>query len=226
MTARRIWVTRTRPGAEATAARLAALGHEPVVQPLLEVRAIADAVIDLAGVDALAFTSGQAIRAFASLSSERRLAVFTVGEGTAALARAAGFADVSSADGDVRALAALIVGRQPRPSRVLAPGAREVAADLPALLAERGLAATALAVYETLEAASPAPPERIGAVLIHSPKAARALAARLAGWPQASKIDAFAISEAAAAPLRRAGLRSVTAAPRPSEDSLLALLKG
>jgi uroporphyrinogen-III synthase len=33
-----VWVTRARPGAEATASRLDALGIEAVVEPLLEVR--------------------------------------------------------------------------------------------------------------------------------------------------------------------------------------------
>ena len=58
---RRIWVTRTAPEAEATAARLEALGHTAVVAPVLEARAIVDARVDLAGVDALAFSSGHAI---------------------------------------------------------------------------------------------------------------------------------------------------------------------
>ena len=37
---RLIWVTRTQPGAEATAGRLRAMGFDPLVAPLLEVRAL------------------------------------------------------------------------------------------------------------------------------------------------------------------------------------------
>ena len=54
--ARRIWVTRALPGAEATAARLEAMGLAPLIDPLLEVRDLSPPV-DLAGVAALAFTS-------------------------------------------------------------------------------------------------------------------------------------------------------------------------
>ena len=57
----RIWVTRTQPGANATAARLTAMGHAPLVQPVLKARPIANAVLDLSSIDALAFTSGHAI---------------------------------------------------------------------------------------------------------------------------------------------------------------------
>ena len=89
LTSLRIWVTRTQPGANATAARLTAMGHMPIVQPVLKAQPIPNAALDLAGVDALAFTSGHAITAFAALSPERDLPVFTVGEASALLARLA-----------------------------------------------------------------------------------------------------------------------------------------
>jgi uroporphyrinogen-III synthase len=222
---RRVWITRTRPGAEATAERLAAMGFEPVVEPLLAVRPIRDASLDLAGVDALAFTSGQAVRAFAALRPERDLAVFAVGEATARLAREAGFASVTSADGDVRALAERIAAARPRPAKVLAPGARETAADLPALLAERGVQAKAVAVYETIETSIAAPPPTVDAVLVHSPRAAKALAALLSR-AAAAGLDAFAISDAAAAPLRALPFNALRIAAHPDEASLLALLRG
>ena len=76
----RVWVTRTRPGADATAARLRERGHEPVVAPVLEVRALPSSV-HLADIGALAFTSANAVDAFAALSVEgRTLPVFAVGD--------------------------------------------------------------------------------------------------------------------------------------------------
>ena len=48
-----VWITRARPGAEATAAKVAALGFQPIVDSLLKVAPIA-ADIDLSGVAALA----------------------------------------------------------------------------------------------------------------------------------------------------------------------------
>src|ERR1700712_4198561 len=75
----KIWITRAQPAAETTAERVRALGHEALVAPLLEVRALEDVEIDLAGVAALAFTSANGVRAFADLSAERQIRVFAVG---------------------------------------------------------------------------------------------------------------------------------------------------
>jgi len=68
----RVWITRAQPGANATAQRITALGFEPVVAPALVVKEL-PAVVDLAGVGALAFTSVNAVRAFARRSPVRDL---------------------------------------------------------------------------------------------------------------------------------------------------------
>ncbi len=221
---RRIWVTRTAPEAQATAARLAAMGLTAVVAPVLEARATAGAQIDLSGVDALAFSSGHAIAAFATRSPERSLSVFTVGAATASHAKAAGFANVRSADGGASALAALISASDPKPNLVLHPAAREPSADLVALLAGYGVAARATAVYETVSTALAGPPDAIDSILIYSARGAEQVAALVAGRPVAD-IAVFAISTAAAAPLRRLGFARVMAAPFPNEAALLDLLK-
>jgi uroporphyrinogen-III synthase len=221
---RRIWITRTLPEAAATAERVAAMGLIPVIAPVLAVQAVSPEPLDLTGIDALAFTSRHAIDQFAQRCPVRDLAVFTVGDATAARAREHGFGDVRSADGDVRALAELVAAARPR--RVLNPTAREPAADLCALLAARGVAAEAVVVYETVPAPIRAALSQFDAVLVHSARAARVLAAAIAGDPERAQLHACAISEAAAAPLRDLGLRAVSVAPRPSEAALLALLRG
>ena len=85
---RRVWVTRAEPGASRTAARLGALGFEPVVAPLLTIRTLTP-VIDLSGVAALAFTSVNGVTAFAALNADRDKPVFAVGDATAEAAREA-----------------------------------------------------------------------------------------------------------------------------------------
>jgi uroporphyrinogen-III synthase len=210
----RIWVTRTLPQAHETAQSLRAMGHEPIVAPVLETRAL-PARLDLDGVAALAFTSRNAVAAFADLSGRRDLSVFTTGEATAAAARSLGFIDVISADGDVHDLARLIVERRPGP--VLHPGAAEPAGDLAGQLAKAGLAARSIAVYETVEAATPVP--AADAVLVHSPKAAT-IVARTAP----PTLAAYAISAAAAAPLITSNFQRVAVAPYPNEQALLKLL--
>ncbi len=213
----RIWVTRAEPGAGETAERLRALGHEPVVAPVLEVRRLAPD-IDLDGVSALAFTSRNGVEAFAALSGARDLPVFVVGGATAKAARAAGFASVTSAAGDVEALATIVDA----PGAVLCPGAAEPAADLPSLLRARGLQARSVAVYET-DPLRPPVPQRLGAVLIHSPKAARVVATLV---EPASPLLFACISENAARPLLEAGHEKVLAARFPDEAGLLKLLEG
>jgi uroporphyrinogen-III synthase len=229
--ARRIWVTRASPGAEATAGRVAALGWTPLVDPLLAVRALSPTV-ELAGVVALAFTSVNGVTAFARLTFDRARRVFAVGARTAAAARAAGFARVVSADGDVETLARLIAGQAASlDGAILHPSALEPAGDLLSPLEAAGLSARRLAVYETA-ARRPAEEtlavlDTLDAELLHSPRAARILADLLADRP-APHLRALCLSPAVAAPLeasRQAGtLGSVAFAPRPDETALLGLL--
>jgi uroporphyrinogen-III synthase len=218
---RRIWVTRTQPQADATALRLAEMGLAPVVAPVLIARAV-PADIDLAHIAALAFTSAAGVRAFAEASPSRGLPVLAVGGATAEAARAAGFAHVLASKGDVEALADLIAAA--RPSLVLAPTAREPAADLPALLAARGVAARSVVVYETVPTGSVVPAD-IDSVLVHSPRAAR-IVADLISTDMAATLSAYAISEAAAGPLHALPLAHLAVAPFPDEASLLHLLQG
>lgn len=212
----RVWVTRAQPAAEATAARLRALGHEPVVAPLLEVRPLPGAVIDLAGVGAVAFTSANGVAAFAALSPSRGLPVFAVGEATAAAARAAGFPEVTAGPADVAALAAAIRAA-PFEGVLLHPCAAETAGDLTAA----GVPLRPAPLYETV--ATAALPGAVDAVLVHSPKAARALAAVLPPG-RAAGLDVFALSPACAEPLRGLGFHRLEAAQFPNEAALLKLL--
>jgi uroporphyrinogen-III synthase len=229
--ARRIWVTRASPGAEATAARLRAMGFEPLVDPLLEVRDLSPQ-IDLTDVAALAFTSVNGVAAFARLDADRRRPVFAVGDRTARAAREVGFTDVTSADGDVEALAVLIAGQTHRlDSAVLHPSALEPAGDLLSPLVAAGLHARRVAVYETFErdpiSTTLAALDDLNAVLLHSPRAARKLAEILGRRP-APGLRALCLSAAVAQPLgtltQAGALASVAFAPHPSETALLDLL--
>jgi uroporphyrinogen-III synthase len=220
-----VWITRARPGALATAERVAALGFEALVDPLLTVEFL-DAEIDLTHVTGLAFTSANGAEAFARLSGERNLPVFAVGRATAKAAQDVGFASVSSADGDVEDLCRLVAAGAAGP--VLWAGAKEPAGDLVGMLRDCGVMARGVALYETAERApSPEILTRLDApltVLVHSPRASRALAALLSDKP-APNLRALCLSEAVAAPLLGLSeLRSVAFAPRPDETALLDLL--
>ena len=218
----RIWVTRSQPGAERTADALRGMGHDPVVQPVLHAEPF-DADLDLSGTAALAFTSAHAVRAFAALSPRRDQPVFTTGDATAAQARREGFVNVRSAAGDAEDLARLILMDPPGGS-VLWPCAQEPARDLVALLAQGGVAAVRRPVYRTVMGAEPAP-ESIDAVLVHSARAAEAVAMALAA-PDAQALSLYALSEGAAQPLASYPFHRRIVADRPEESVLLALIAG
>jgi uroporphyrinogen-III synthase len=221
----KVWVTRAEPGAAATAARLTALGFEPLVAPLLAVREL-KTELDLCGVAALAFTSSNAVRLFATREARRNLPVFTVGDATAEAAKQAGFHDVQSAAGDVRALCRLIGAVQPG-GLVMAPGGVERAGDLVGGLKRVGVAARTVALYDTpavetlpTEAAQALAARAIDAVLIHSPRAA-AILADLAEPFDLSKVTAGGLSFACLRPVRRLRFAAFVQATHPRDDALL-----
>jgi uroporphyrinogen-III synthase len=224
----RVWITRAQPGADSTAVRVRDLGLEPLVEPLLEVRALPAEPVELDGVGAIAFTSANAVRAFAPRSPRRALPVFVVGAATAAAARSAGFEDVRSADGDVRALGKLVASqRSALDGAILHPSAAEPAGDLVGALTAAGLKARRLAMYETV-VRSPTPAlidalPGIRFVLAHSPRGAKALGEMLERSP-APQLIALCLSPVVAAPLAVANLAHVESAQAPREEVLMKLL--
>lgn len=225
---KKIWITRAQPGADATAERVRGLGHDALVAPLLAVHDLEDVEIDLAGVAALAFTSANGVRAFADKSAVRDLRVFAVGGATAQAARQAGFRAVLSTDGDVEALAQGVAARRGElKGAVLHAGAAELAGDLVGALERQAVEARRLTLYETRPIAI-AEAElktllKADAVLLHSPRAARALAQLLRGHP-APGLRALGLSKEVLKPLLRAKLASKTAPPYPLEAALLQLI--
>ena len=198
-----VWVTRTRPGADATAKRVQAAGFRPLVSPLLRVVPL-QTPLHLDRAAALAFTSPNAVAAI----------------------RDFGVADVRSASGDLDDLADLIAAHPPS-GEVLVLGPREPSGDLPALLSLRGVTAGAVAVHATVSASADEGRRALiegalGAILIHSAKAAVILAETSAASPSAWPVI-VAISEAAARPLAGVAPR-IAVATHPDESSLLAAL--
>jgi uroporphyrinogen-III synthase len=226
---KKIWITRARPAAEATAERVRAMGHEAVVSPVLAVRNLDQVEIDLAGVAALAFTSANGVRAFAEKSGERGLKVFAVGSATAQAARQAGFRSVLSADGDVEALAYGIVARRSElKGLVLHAGAAEPAGDLVGELAARGMEARLLKLYETTPVAFSETQAKSllksDVVLLHSPRAAKVVARLLRAEPTPG-LRALGLSRAVLKPLARVRLAAKLAPPYPLEAALLQLIE-
>jgi len=98
----RLLVTRPDPDGARTAQALRARGHAVVLAPLLRPETIAFVLPEQA-FSAVVLTSANAARAIADHPGRAQLTAltaFTVGRRTAEAARALGFRDVRSADGD------------------------------------------------------------------------------------------------------------------------------
>jgi uroporphyrinogen-III synthase len=229
-----VWVTRAAPAAARTAERLRAAGYAPLVAPLLTVRPLAFAAPDLTQLDALAFTSAAGVDAFLGglgQPAPTHLPVYAVGDATADAARAAGFAQVHSADGAGVDLAKLMLERLPAASRVLHPVTQTPALDLSAVLRAGGLRANGLAVYQSLpaDALPPAAADAlarhaVSVVLIHSPAAARALAPLL-DQEYAPRLSLVALSPNCEAPLAGFAFAARAVASAPKESSLFEALE-
>lgn len=190
------------------------------MRPLLAIRSLSPDLPDLDGFDALAFTSRNGVSAFAALTPRRDLRVFAVGEATAQAAREAGFSDVQSADGAVDDLVGLIAREMQADERLLAAVAQQPVADMAALLNDRVQVET-LAVYEAVDTRTDAP-EDVAAILIHSPRAAVALAVR--GTEAIDQRRIVAISTQAAVPLNGLPIADLRIARHPSEAGMLEAL--
>jgi len=213
----RVWVTRAQPGADRTARAVADLGHEPIVAPVLEVHDLPVALPP--PPETLAFTSANAVAAWARLTSQRSARVFAVGDATAHAARDAGFIDVQSAAGDGAALADLMAQTASAP--VLWPRAADIAFDLQAALSGR-VPVHPLPVYET-RPTSPPPRPDFDAVLIQSPRAARLITETLPADDARGRL-ALAVSAVAARPLGALPFATIHVADHPDEAHLLAPL--
>ena len=229
MTARGVLVTRPEPGAAETAAALAALGWVPVPAPALLLRPSPPSRIPKA--QALLLPSRAAARAMPPLA----LPVLAVGAGTAAEARARGFPDVTAAEGDAVALAALAAGRlDPARGPLLLAVGRGYGADLAAALRRRGFRVIRRVAYEAVPAEALPPGALaalraggIAAAVFTSPRGVRITLAllRRAGLAEAARgIRALAISPRIAAALKPLPWRAIEVTARPDPGLLPALL--
>lgn len=218
----KVWVTRTQPGAEATAQRLRDLDFEPLIAPLLTIEPLA-ADLDIAGAAALAFTSPHAIVP----PVDAELPVFAVGPATAQAALKAGYLDVHVGPSDAAALGLLIAGSLPPGAMVLHPCALERAGDMAPPLSAAGLTLRAVPVYRSVfarrDSSIALALTEAQAVLLHSPKGARALNALLSDRP-GPPLRALCLSQAVAQSLDERNFSSVAYPALPNDTALLKLL--
>ena len=202
----RVIVTRAPGQAEPLASRIAALGHEVVLCPLLRVDRIGGGPIELSRYDWLIVTSPNGAAELLRRATGRAARVAAIGPGTAAALARGGMAPdlvprVSTQEG--------LLAELPRPAgRVLlaaAEGARTRIVD--------ELGADFLPLYRTTELRPP--PPRGDLVVLASASAARAFGAL------GARIPAVSIGPQTSDAARKAGLRVVAEAKRHDLDGLV-----
>jgi uroporphyrinogen-III synthase len=230
MTAR-ILITRPREDAEELAAALRARGAEVMIEPMLAIDYLDEPDFSVVDAQAILLTSANGARALGRTDAPRDKPVLAVGDKTAAAARDAGFRDVTAADGDVEALAALAAGRlDPARGPLVHVAGRDVAGDLQGALAARAFtfrrhvlykARAAEALSESLKAALAA--GGIAGVVFYSARTAATfvMLAKQAGVGAALEgMTAICLSEAVAVAARGAKWRRIEITPRPDEAAL------
>lgn len=223
-----ILITRPEPGLTDTAAAIAALGWRPVPAPAL---LLSPLPLRPLRVQAALLTSRAAARALPPLP----IPILTVGEATAAEARAHGHSPVTAADGDAAALAKLVRARlDPAAGPLLLAVGQGYAHDLSAALRQSGFRVLRRVVYVARPATSLPEGARaalaagsIGQALFFSPRSAQVAIGllRQAGLLAALRdVRALAISDRVAEVLAALPWGSVAVAARPDHAAMMRLL--
>lgn len=228
-------VTRPDTAAARTIARLEAMGHTVLADPMLHIRP-RTAELPAGVFDAVTFTSINGVQGLMAQNGWpdlRHLPTYTVGPRTAEEATAAGFSTVIDCDGDATALTTRMKQDLPPGTHVLYAAGHNRAADLPAALAPAGIPVSITVVYAAESASALCPRTRtalaegrIGCVMHFSRRtvvaflrcvAAEGLESQLGG------IRHLCLADQVAGPLVQAGI-TVEVAQAPNEDAIFALL--
>ena len=211
-------LTRPREASERFAAQMrAAFGQVAVsIVPLMEIAPLGDG-LDLEGVAALIFTSAAGVEVFSTLTPDRSLPAWCVGDRTAEAARDIGLR-ATSAGGDAEALIALMAEARPE-GRLLHLHGAHVSVGVAERLSRSGLRAEARAIYDQVRVP---PGEAMNAALNHpgpilvplfSPRSARLFAEAAEAAPGDIRPVAISAATRDALPEKLARQASIADAP-------------
>jgi len=233
----RLIITRPEPDATRTAERLRERGHHAVLAPVLQLADLENIQLGDGPFAGLVLTSTNAIRALDGherLPELQRLPVFTVGHRTAAAARTAGFADVTSAGGNAAGLIGLLMTRMAAGKTLLYVAGEDRAADLAGALSDVGIAVHTVVVYRADMVARLPETARVAlaqgmaeGVLHFSRRSALAWLSLVeaAGLTEPTRaLTHFCLSGSIAGTLTQVGAMHVRIAASPDENALLSLI--
>lgn len=231
----RVLITRPKEDSIALEREMHGRGIETLLAPMMVIRHLEGATIDLEGVQGLLFTSSNGVRAFAALREERDLTAWCVGDETARTARKAGFDTVHSAAGNVDVLAEYVTAHaSPENGRLIHVAGSVSAGDLAGALRAAGFAVDRVPLYEAVTATSLSEDVKsafldgvIDAVLFFSPRTAATFVSLVnaAGLEtECGALDAFCLSPAVARLVEELPWRCVHVAAEPTRAALLAVV--
>lgn len=232
-----VWVTRPQPGADQTAARLRALGYEPLVAPLTEIVGVPADVSPLLDCAALVFTSANGARFFPRDAVQRLLTkpVFAVGAATADALHALGFLTVVIGDNDATSLAPLIAARSEEGDAIGYICGRQRTGTLEQSLSELNREAVLIEVYDTKKVSQVTysqtsffETDAPRVILVYAQFSAQVLASMIAGSDGSQNIDNahyIAISPRVAEALAPLGGQKIQIAATPNEAGMFAALQ-
>jgi uroporphyrinogen-III synthase len=236
VTTLRLLITRPQPDASRTADALRAVGHTVLLAPMLTFETIRDAMIGAGPWAGLLLTSANAARALAQharFAALKDLPALAVGDRTAEVSGALGFADVTSTAGNAADLARAATARfAAEEAAVLYAAAEDRAVDVADLLAGEGVRVNIAVLYRMTKAVE-FPPDvaaalgggQVDGVLHYSRRAAEAYLA-CTGHLRAAALAPthYCLSAEVAKPLIAAGTDRIRIALRPDEGALFELL--
>lgn len=235
----RLLVTRPEPDASRQAEKLRAMGHQPVLAPLLTIEILPGVPLHLEGAQAVIVTSRNVLQAIAArpeLIEARNLPLYAVGDATARVATELGFRQIIAGPGTGEQLADLIARElDPGKGALVHLAGGMLAFDMKSALEAKGFTIRQPVLYQAVPAQA-LPPEaltpllegRLDGAIFMSPRTA-AIFAALAGAEgavtQASQLRCYCLSQAVAEALASVGGK-VEVAAQPREEELLALIAG
>jgi uroporphyrinogen-III synthase len=233
----RLLVTRPEPEASAFADELRALGHEPVLQPLLEFRVLDFDAALLRAAGALIVTSGASLRALDERGCIEDLAakpLYCVGCETARKALEAGFKTVLAIAETGEELAGKIAASWPKDAAIAHIMGEHMAFDIVGALARDGFSVRSATVYGMEACAGFSAPVDamlragdIDGVLLMSPRTADIYVSlcHRHGIPNYAKtLSYFCLSANVAAKLASLEPDRVLISRKPNKQALLELL--
>ncbi len=226
-----ILVTRTLPGARASAARLTDLGYTAFIDPVLEVHCTGQGTPDLDGIQAVIVTSAHGVTAFVNLQNTRVLPLYCFAGASLEAANHAVYpGPLHTLTGNADELTAMVSDNlRPQNGAVLWVRGCHFAYDVTTALVTKGFAVREWEAYVTRPVKTFLPEtikawhdDNITAALFHSARGAKTFLT-LAGQADLSlgQISAFAISKEVAKSLVCAGFNAVHNAQTPSDTAII-----